>query len=296
MNKKIIIAGGTGFIGVHLKKFFEKEGYKVFVISRNDPYVKWDDEEALNQALENCEILINLAGKSINCRHTKENKEKIIQSRTSTTKKLGKAILKCTHPPKLWINASGADIYREARDRPMTEENGEIGTDFLAKVSQQWEDAFFSFDLPETRQAALRFTIILGKDGGALQPMIQLSRLGLGGKQGDGNQMVSWIHIEDLFRIILFINSHPEMKGVFNCGSPNPVGNKTFMKDLREAMQVKIGLPAWSWMIKIGAIVIQTEPELILKSRWVLPERLLEAGFGFKYPDIKSTLKEIVGK
>lgn len=294
MKKKIVIAGGTGFIGSYLKDKLEQLDYDVLIISRDAPYVKWSDEDAIRAALENAEMLINLAGKSVNCRYTKENKEKILHSRTKTTTALGEAISKCKNPPPLWINASSATIYRASEDRPMTEENNEIGEGFSVNVVKQWEEAFFSFKLPDTRQVALRITIVLGKDGGAMKPYLNLAKFGLGGKQGEGNQMFSWIHIEDLFRIILFIQSHKELSGPINIGSPEPIDNKTFMKEVRKAMHVKIGLPAAAWMIKIGSMIIGTEPELILKSRYVLPQRLMDAGYTFEYPDIQSALKQIV--
>jgi uncharacterized protein (TIGR01777 family) len=202
--------------------------------------------------------------------------------------------LKCDNPPELWINSSTATIYRHAEDRPMTESKGEIGKGFSVNVAINWEQAFFSFQLSKTRQVALRMAIVLGKNGGVMKPLINLVRFGLGGKQGKGNQMFSWIHIEDLFNIILFFESHKDLKGIFNCSSPNPIDNKTLMEALRQAMKVKIGLPSPEWLLKIGAVVIRTEPELILKSRWVVPEKLLESGYTFKYPALDTALKNIL--
>ncbi len=276
MNKKIVLAGGTGFVGKYFAEQFRNLGYKVLVISRQEQSIKWNDAKGITNAIENSVMLINLAGKSVDCRYNKKNKEEILKSRTETTKALGEAILKCNNPPELWINSSTATIYRHAEDRPMTESSGEIGKGFSVNVANNWEKALFSFQLPKTRQVALRMAIVLGKNGGVMNPFINLVRFGLGGKQGNGNQMFSWIHIEDLFNIILFLQSHKELKGVFNCSSPNPLDNKTLMKTFRQAMNVKIGLPSPAWLLKIGAVIINTETELILKSRWVVPEKLLQ--------------------
>lgn len=292
--KKIILAGGTGFIGKYLTKRFHENGDEVVIISRNKNHINWNNKEALITALEYADVLINLAGKSVDCRYNEKNKREILLSRTGTTKALGEAIAKCNHPPALWINAGTATIYRHAEDRPMTEINGEIGKGFSVEVAKAWEKSFFDFHLNNTRQILLRIAIVLGSNEGVLKPFTNLVRFGLGGKQGNGNQMFSWIHIQDLFNIILFIIKHEELSGIFNCAAPNPVNNKTFMQALRKAMHVKIGLPSPKWLLELGAVIIRTETELILKSRWVLPGRLLNEGFQFKYPTIESALNDLV--
>lgn len=294
VSKKIVIAGGSGFVGKYLTKQFGNLGYQVIIISRQKEYIQWQETGGIIRTLENSEMLINLAGKSVDCRYNEKNKAEILKSRTETTKALGVAILKCNNPPELWINASTATIYRHAEDKPMTDSKGEIGKGFSVDVATSWEKSFFSFHLPNTRQVALRMAIVLGKDGGVMKPFINLVRFGLGGKQGSGNQMFSWIHIEDLFNIILFFQSHKELKGVFNCSAPNPIANKTLMKAFRQAMKAKIGLPSPEWLLKIGALIIKTEPELILKSRWVVPEKLLKSGYSFKYPTLDTALKNIL--
>lgn len=294
VSKKIVIAGGTGFIGKYLTEQFCHLGYEVIIISRQEQSIKWNDAKGIISALENSIMLINLAGKSVNCRYNEKNKEEILRSRTETTKALGEAVLQCNYPPELWINSSTATIYRHAEDKAMTEEKGEIGSGFSVHVATSWEQAFFSFSLPKTRQVALRMAIVLGENGGVIKPLINLVRFGLGGKQGRGNQMFSWIHIQDLLNIILFLQSHKNLKGVFNCSSPNPIDNRTLMKSLRSAMNVNIGLPSPEWLLKIGAVIINTEPELVLKSRWVIPEKLIQAGYTFKYPNINSALKTIL--
>jgi uncharacterized protein len=296
MNKKIVIAGGTGFIGKYLSRNFHLLGYEVIIISRGKLNIQWQDTKGIINALENSEILINLAGKSVDCRYNKKNREEILNSRTETTKLLGQAILKCKVPPALWINSGTATIYRHAEDRPMTESKGEIGAGFSVNVATSWEKSFFDFRLPKTRQVALRIAIVLGKNGGVIKPLINLVRFGLGGKQGNGNQMFSWIHIEDLFSIILFIQSHKELEGIFNCSAPNPIDNKTLMKTLRKKMNIKIGLPSPRWLLKFGAIFIRTETELVLKSRWVVPERLLKEGYQFKFATIDSAIENVLNK
>lgn len=294
MDKKIIIAGGTGFVGKYLSQKYKAIGYNVIIISRQKKHINWDDQSAIVTALENSTMLINLAGKSVDCRYNKKNKKTIFNSRTDTTKMLGNAILNCKIPPVLWINSSTATIYRHAEDRPMTESTGEIGSGFSVNVATNWEKAFFEFNLSATRQVALRMAIVLGKDGGVIQPLKNLVRFGMGGKQGKGNQMFSWIHIEDVFSIVEFTRQHDEVNGVLNTAAPNPVTNKMLMQLIRNNMNVKIGLPIPKWLLEIGAIIIKTETELILKSRWVIPERLSEAGFQFKYPDLNKALKNIL--
>jgi hypothetical protein len=294
MQKKIVIAGGTGFVGRYLTGKFKELGYYVCTISRQQNHVNWSNLTEITNALDNAEMLINLAGKSVDCRYNEKNKKEILESRINTTKILGEAILNCKNPPPIWINSSTATIYRHAEDRPMTEATGQIGSGFSVHVATSWEQAFFSFKLPQTRQVALRMAIVLGKDGGVVEPLKNLVRFGLGGKQGKGNQMFSWIHIDDLLHIILFVQQHHEISGVVNTSAPNPVNNKILMQLMRKHTRVKIGLPTPTWLLKMGAMLINTETELVLKSRWVLPERLLQIGYEFKYPNMENALKDIL--
>ncbi|MCC5944637.1 MAG: TIGR01777 family oxidoreductase [Bernardetiaceae bacterium] len=298
-HKKIVIAGGTGFIGDYLTQKFEAQGYQVFIISRKQKYkntITWENKTKLVETINGAEILINLAGKSVDCRYTKSNKKKIKNSRVDTTRALGQAIVLCQQPPRLWINSSTATIYRHAEDRPMTESDGEIGSGFSVEVAKAWEQAFFDFKLRHSRQVALRIAIVLGDKGGALRPLKTLTKLGLGGKQGNGKQVFSWIHIEDLYQIILFLQKNEKLKGIFNCSTPNPVTNSELMNALREKLKALFGIPSPVWLLKFGAILIRTEVELILKSRWVLPERLLQEGFTFTYPNLNDALEDILKK
>jgi uncharacterized protein len=294
MQQKIVIAGGTGFTGKYLSQKFKALGYQVIIISRQAEHINWDNTAAIIAALENATMLINLAGKSVDCRYNEKNKQEIFDSRINTTKALGNAVLQCKNPPPLWINSSTATIYRHAEDRPMTESTGEIGSGFSVNVATNWEKSFFDFTLPNTRQVALRMAIVLGKDGGVIKPLKNLVRFGLGGKQGKGNQMFSWIHIEDLYNIIIYLQQHKELSGVFNTSAPNPVSNKTLMQLFRKNMNAIIGLPAPAWLLKFGAVLIKTETELILKSRWVVPEKLLQSGYQFKYQTVDEALKNIL--
>lgn len=293
--KKVVLAGGTGFVGRDFAQRFRKLGYEVLIISRQPGHIAWEDRAGIIEALEAAEMLINLAGKSVNCRYTDENRKVILESRTRTTRILGESVLACNQPPELWINSSTATIYRHAEDRPMTEKEGEIGSGFSVDVAKAWEQAFFEFSLPSTRQIALRIAIVLG-EGGVMVPMTNLVRFGLGGSQGAGTQQFSWIHIEDLFRMVIYLQEHPQLEGVFNASSPHPVTNRELMTSLREQMGVRIGLPSPRWMLELGARFIQTETELVLKSRWVIPERLEREGFTFAYGTLDTALAEILNK
>lgn len=294
MKKKIVIAGGTGFIGKYLSNYFTQKEYEVIIISRQPGTVSWQNQQGIIAALEDAEMLINLAGKSVDCRYNEKNKREILLSRTETTKALGEALKFCENPPELWLNSSTATIYRHAEDRPMTEREGEIGTGFSVGIATQWEKALFNFHLPNTRLVALRIAIVLGEGGGVMIPLKRLVQFGLGGQQGNGKQMFSWIHQEDLKNIILFIQQNKSMSGVYNCSSPNPVPNHIFMGALRKAMGIPFGLPSPKWLLEPGAFLIRTETELILKSRWVVPEKLMENGFTFQYDTIDKAFNEII--
>jgi uncharacterized protein len=292
--KKIVLAGGTGFLGSFLASKFKSRDYLVVVVSRSNGDVSWQDKAGLINALNGADVVINLAGKSVDCRYNEENKREILESRVETTKAIGEAIQKCDSPPKLWINPSTATIYRHAEDRPMTEADGEIGSGFSVNVAKAWEKVFFDFKRQGTRQVALRMAIVLGREGGAMQPLKRMAQLGFGGKQGKGNQMFSWIHIEDVYRIIGFLMEHENLAGVFNCSSPNPVTNEVFMEMLRNSLNKKLGLPSPAWLLKIGAFMIATETELILKSRWVVPDRLLTSGYTFTFPLLKDAFEDLL--
>lgn len=315
-NKKIILAGGTGFIGQEMTKYFGKEN-KIDILTRqvnektnrndydslsiedvkNARYVKWDGKTAGEWIgeLNGCDLIINLAGKSVNCRYNEKNKKEIFDSRTDSVNVIGEAINKCNQPPALWINASSATIYRHAIDKPQDEYTGEFHDDFSVQVCKLWERTLYEQRTPQTRKVALRMAITLGP-GGILIPYFNLLKFGLGGKQGSGKQMYSWVHIEDTCRMIEWIYDHKEMEGTYNCSSPYPVTNEEFMKIFRKVTGHIIGLPAYKWMLQIGAPIIGTELELVLESRWVVPTKILETGFQFKHSLLEEALYDIINK
>lgn len=294
MKKKIVIAGGTGFIGQYLNKRFTEEGFEVLIISRDANHINWNDTARIIESLEGAEVLINLAGKSVDCRYNEKNKSLILNSRVESTGRLQLLIDQCRMPPKLWINSSTATIYRHSEDEAMDEDTGEIGSGFSVEVAKAWEKAFFEKPAANTRKVALRIAITIGKNGGVMKPYINLVKYGLGGRQGSGIQMFSWIHIEDLFRAIRFVMDNDDIQGIYNCAAPNPVMNKVFMKEIRNILKPLFYLPSPKFLLKIGSYFINTETELVLKSRWVIPRKLMEKDFVFKYPTVGSALKDIL--
>ena len=291
--KKVVIAGGTGFIGSYMEKRFRETGYQVLIVSRDPEHISWKPID-LTESFENAELVINLAGKSINCRHNDENKKAIYDSRINTTIWIGNAILACKNPPKLWVNASACGIYKPSLDRAAIEDETDLGTDFMAEVVRKWEKAFFGFKLHDTRKVALRTSVVLGKKGGALLPLFWLSRLGLGGKQAKGTQMFSWIHLEDYFRILPFLIENKSIAGILNCTSPEPLTNADFMHSIRKTIGMPFGIPAPEFAVKLGAKIIGTEAELLLNSSYVIPERLLNSGYKFRFPDIHKALADLL--
>lgn len=294
MNKKIVIAGGTGFIGKYFERKFTELNYEVIIISRQNQQANWNNPQSLTKAMEQASAVINLAGRSINCIHNEKNKQEILQSRIDTTRLLGEAIKNCVQPPSLWLNASSQAIYPPSKNAT-TENSTHFAKDFLATVTQQWEQTFFDYKNPKTRQIALRIAIVLGKDGGAFPPLYHLAKYGLGGTQGSGKQMMSWVHIEDLFQLCLFsIHQNSLTNCSINCCAPNAISNQIFMQTLREKLKMPIGLPAAEWMIKIGAKFLQTEADLLLGSCWIYPKTLLDNGFQFSFPTIDTAIENLV--
>lgn len=300
--KKAVIAGGSGFMGRrfihHCSGLFEE----ITVLSRskmtdykNVHFELWDGKTpgSWTRELEGADLVLNLSGKSVDCRYNSKNKKEIFDSRTDSTTALGTAVIMAARAPKLWINAASATIYRHAQDRPMTEENGEIGSGFSVEVCKKWEETFWSIPTPETRKVVLRTALVLGNEGGVFERLSDLTRWGLGGRQGSGKQMMSWIHEIDFCRIVLFLMQHQNLEGTFNAAAPTPLKNADFMAEVRNALKVRFGLPANRWMIEIGTFLLRTESELILKSRWVLQEKLSGAGFHFQFETLGDALRQL---
>lgn len=294
-DKKIIIAGGTGFIGQALAARWGKDNHVVILGRRLEGNGRWDGKHLESHwaaMLDGCDLVVNLTGRSVNCRYNRHNRQEILDSRLNATKVIGEAVRAATVPPKLWVNMASATIYRHAEDRSQDEYSGEVGDDFSMRVCKSWEKTFFGQRTPFTRKIALRTAITLGH-GGALAPYRRLVKWGLGGKQGSGRQMYSWVHIEDIGRAIEWFLEHPELEGAYNISAPQPVTNAEFMATLRRLMGSRFGLPAPAWLLKLGAAVIGTETELVLKSRWVLPTKLEQTGFRFGHPRLEEALSSL---
>ncbi|MEO6115588.1 MAG: DUF1731 domain-containing protein [Pseudolysinimonas sp.] len=312
---KVVIAGASGFMGQAIRASYQAEGAEVRTIGRGAADVGWDDQTALLRVVDGADLLVNLAGKSVNCRYGPANRAEILRSRVATTRALGAAIGAAASPPPVWLNASTATIYRHAQDRPMTESTGELGEGFSVGVARAWESAFFETELPSTRRVALRTAIVLG-NGSALTPLLRLARLGVGGAHLDGRwpataarlragtyhafrarggrQHFSWVHLDDVVGSVRFLADRADLSGVVNVTSPHPSDDVTLMRTVRQALGVPFGIPLPRWTLELGSAAIRTETELVLKSRWVLPERLLEAGYRFRYPDLEQALRQIV--
>lgn len=331
---RAVLAGASGFIGTRLSDDLRTRGYHVRLVGRRGPDVRWGDRAGLVEAVDGAELLINLAGRSVGCRYHDKNRQEIYESRVQTTTELQQAVSAAAAPPPLWMNASTATIYRHALDRPQTdlpptEGGGELGDGFSVDVARNWERTFFAGDLPGVRRVALRMAIVLG-DGPALDKLATAARFGLGGPQLDGwwlphrryrgigpdpsgptvwrrhdvptevpgsrpgDQKFSWIHLEDLIAVLRFIVEHPELEGPVNVAAPGAATNRRLMAALRRAVHAPIGLPAPRWLLEPGMVVLGQESELVLKSRWVEPTRLIEAGFGFAWPELEPAVADLV--
>ncbi len=300
--KTMVIAGGTGFLGKNLAQYFQSIGYQVVILSRQMTtsntgviFEQWDGKITGNWSkwIHKATIVINLTGKSVDCRYTDYNKALIMDSRINSTRLIGRLISESDTPPKLWVNASTATIYRHSEDKVMTEENGEIGDDFSMNVAKNWEKEFYSHHTPQTRKVALRTSLVLGNNGGVYPVLSKLVKFGLGGKQGNGKQKFAWLHIQDFINIVDFVIKNKQLSGSINTTAPSNINNGEFMHSLRSSLGHKCGLPQPEWLLKIGAFIIQTEPELVLKSRWVHPEILIQKGYEFTFKDIELALDDL---
>jgi uncharacterized protein len=312
-HMKLVIPGGSGQVGTVLARAYCQSGHEVVVLSREPtdaPWrmVKWDAESLgdWTAEFEEADAVINLAGWSVNCRDNNQNRRLIKESRVKSTQIVGRAIAQASHPPRVWLQASTATIYAHRYDAPNDEATGIIGGSesnspdtwrFSIDVATSWERAVNESLVPHTRKVLLRSAIIMSPDrGGAFDILLRLVRYGLGGRAGDGKQYVSWIHDYDFVRAVTWLIEHDELEGPVNLAAPNPLPNREFMRSLREAWGISLGLPANAWMLEVGARVLQTETELILKSRRVIPARLLQAGFIFQFPNWMEAARELCAR
>lgn len=310
---KIVIPGGTGQVGTLLARALHRDGHDVIALARSPveapwPVVRWDPERLGDWAcaLDGADAVINLAGRSVNCRYNAKNRHAILQSRVDSTRIVGRAIARAKRPPATWLQASTATIYAHRYDAPNDDESGILGGReadapdtwrFSIDVCTAWERALDEADVPGTRKVKLRSAVILTPDrGGIFATILALVRCGLGGTAGDGRQYVSWIHDEDFVRAIYWLLDRPEMAGSVNLASPDPLPNREFMATLRRAWGIPVGLPASRWMLELGAFVIRTETELLLKSRRVVPSRLLRDGFTFTFPDWPGAARDLCAR
>lgn len=307
---KIVLAGGSGQIGTLLARAFERDGHEAVVLSRDpgsSPWrtVRWD-ARTLGEwtgELEGADAVVNLAGRSVNCRYTPENRRLIMDSRVRSTCILGEAIARATVPPRVWLQSSTATIYAHRYDAPNDEASGIIGGSepdapdtwrFSTEVAAAWERAADEAVLPATRVVKLRSAMVMSPDpGGVFDTLLRLVRMGLGGRSGDGRQFVSWIHEEDFVRAIHWLLEHGDVSGPVNLAAPAPLPNAEFMRALRRAWGARFGLPATEWMLEVGAVFMRTETELVLKSRRVVPGRLLEQGFRFVHPEWAAAAEDL---
>ena len=307
---KVVIPGGSGQVGTVLARAFHRDGHDLIVLSRRPdarPWrvVAWDGATLGNWhgEIDGCDVVINLTGRSVNCRYTAANREEILQSRVLSTRVVGQAITLAARQPRVWLQASTATIYAHRYDSPNDEHSGILGGResnapsswrFSIDVARAWESAFEEAVTDRTRKIALRSAMTLSPDsGGVFHTLIGLARHGLGGSAGHGRQFMSWIHYEDFIEAVRWLIDRDDIDGIVNVAAPNPLPNAEFMRLLREACGVSFGLPTSKWMLEIGAVFMRTETELILKSRRVVPARLLEHGFKFRYPDWCSAARDL---
>ncbi|GAA3954679.1 TIGR01777 family oxidoreductase [Hymenobacter algoricola] len=299
---KMVIAGGSGFLGQHLSRYFRARGYQVVSLSRRPAvgpdHRQWDARTLGPWAaeLEGATVLLNLAGRSVDCRYTEANKGEILASRVDSTLVLGQAVAQCQNPPAVWLNSSTATIYADTRGdaRANTEAAGTIGRGFSVGVATAWEAALQAAATPRTRRVALRTAIVLGPDGGAFPVLKRLAKLGLCSPQGRGEQWISWLHVEDFCRAVEFLAVETQDSGAFNVCAPNPLPNREFNALLHQRLRPWLRLPQPEWLLRLGALLLRTETELILKSRKVVPARLLALGFGFRYPTCAQALDALI--
>jgi uncharacterized protein (TIGR01777 family) len=299
---KVVITGGSGFLGVNLARALTERGDKVCIISRSPPkavgawtHVTWDASSLGSwvDELNNADAIVNLAGRSVDCRKTPDNCDLILRSRVATTLLVGEALRQIESPPPVWVQMSTAHIYGDPPDA-ICSEDSPFGYGLAPFVGRAWEEAYARSVLPEMRQVVLRTSFVLGRDGGALPRLARIARIGLGGRSGHGRQGISWIHEADMNSLFVRAITDENMNGVYVATAPNPVSNSEFMRELRKAVGMPIGLPAMAWMVNIGApLAMNTDPELALYGRYCVSRRLADEKFDFEYPRLADALAAI---
>ena len=291
--KTVVIAGASGFVGENLSAFFAAKGWKVCTIGRANADATWNDQSSIIRVLENADAVVNLSGKSVNCRFTAKNVQELIGSRVHTTRALGESIALCKNPPAVWINASGASIYRDDAQRANTEDSPTDGEGTMAEVARLWEQALHECQTPKTQRVALRISLVLGSNGGVYPTFRMLTRMLQGGPQGSGNQMMSWIHITDLSHLIYTLVNHDNPPSAINAAAPEPLTNKAFMREFRSSLRIGLGIGAPAWMIKVGTTVWGVDSELVLRGMHVVSARTQALDFQFEYPTLASALSDL---
>jgi uncharacterized protein len=307
---RIVIPGGTGQLGGVLARAFRARGDEVVVIGRGarDGISSWDGRTlgAWANDVDGADVVINLAGRTVNCRYTEANLGVMMSSRVDSTRVVGEAIARAARPPRVWLQMSTATIYAHRFDAPNDEATGQMGghePDAPAywrrsiEIAEAWERALAEAPTPRTRKVAMRTAMVMcGEPGGVFDVLSRLTRLGLGGSIGGGAQFVSWIHERDFVRAVELLAARDGLEGAVNLASPGPLPQREFMAALRAAWRAPIGLPATKWMVEVGAFFLRTDTELVLKSRRVLPGRLRDAGFAFEWPDWSLAARELVAR
>jgi uncharacterized protein len=301
MSDPIIIAGGSGFLGTSLARHLTAAGHTVVILSRSPPngpwrHVVWDARTLGDWAreLDGAAGLANLVGRSVDCIKTPDHQDEILRSRVEATRVLGLAMRSIEKPPPVWVQMSTAHIYGDPPQVRCTEESP-FGVGLAPFVGRAWEEAFHASVLPSQRSVVLRTSFVIGRGGGALTTLRRLARFGLGSAIGRGTQGMSWIHEVDLNRIFERALFNPTMQGAYIASSPQPVSQREFMRELRRAIGMPIGLPAPAWLVRLGAHwLLRTDPELALYGRYVLPQQLLDDGFAFQFPDLPAALCDLM--
>jgi uncharacterized protein len=306
---KVVIPGGTGQVGTALSRALRRDGHEVVVLTRRPAgtgQVSWDGQRLGPWAgqIDGSDVVINLAGRSVNCRYTKANLTQMMRSRVLSARVIGQAIAEADRPPRVWLQMSTATIYADTRGAAQDDITGVIGGDednvpaywaFSVDIAEAWERELSEANVPATRKVALRTAVVMTPDrGGAFAVLSRLARLGLGGPVAGGQQYVSWIHEDDFTGAVRFLIDHDDLTGPVNLAAPGPLPQRDFMRELRAAWGVPVGLPATRWLAEAGALAIRSDTELLLKSRRVVPARLTAAGFEFRYESWPAAARDLV--